>query len=88
MLTFATFLSNLKKIISNVPTWLKVFFNDPKGGIKQASPEIISKYGKMIANGGITINNRIFLITTPKLNILIPLVFPKRTDLLHECVIY
>ena len=31
---------------------------------------------------------RIFLITTPKLNILIPLVFPKRTDLLHECVIY
>jgi hypothetical protein len=44
-------------------------------------PEFHPAGSSMIVHG-------IFLITTPKFNILIPLVFPKRTDLLHECVIY
>lgn len=43
--------------IVTISDWFKVFFKDEQGTIKEASPEVITKYGKMRAEGDISVTN-------------------------------
>lgn len=54
ILTFFTLLANK---LSSAAGLLKVLFKDAKGQAKEASPEYVTKYGKMVAAGDISIRN-------------------------------
>lgn len=43
--------------ISSASKWLRAYFSDNEGQPRDASPENIEKYGKIIASGDVTINN-------------------------------
>ena len=45
------------KIASGASEWLKVFFKSDKGGVREASPDVITKYGKMRAKRDINVIN-------------------------------
>ncbi|MDA8142595.1 MAG: hypothetical protein M0T81_01275 [Thermoplasmatales archaeon] len=53
----AAFFSTLATKIVTISDWFKVLFKDEKGGKREASPEVITKYGKMRAEGDINVTN-------------------------------
>ena len=62
----AAFFSMLAKKIATISDWFKVLFKDEQGTTKEASPEALTKYGNMRAEGDISVMNisPIFIVNT------------------------
>jgi hypothetical protein len=62
--TFVAFLASKMGAASD---WLKVFFKDPRGNLKEATSQNLIKYGKMKAEGNISVTNfNLNVVVDPK----------------------
>ncbi len=52
-----TFFTFIAEEVGAAAKWIKSSFSDENGQIKDASPESISKYGKIVASGNVNITN-------------------------------
>ena len=61
-----TFFTFIAEEVGAAAKWIKSSFSDENGQIKDASPESISKYGKIVASGNVNITNINLNLTVDK----------------------